>query len=166
MTNRTIQVTITYYPGLISSYLCHYPDHTRLHGTTPDHTEPQRDHTGPNQTTPDHMSPHMTTRDHTGQHRIILDHTGAYKTIGDSLYWAIQSQTVPDGARCGHTGPYEDNLKNELDLKNKDDLKDEHDLKKNSAKRDTRPLKGRDLTHKCSLGGIPKYYLAEKIWSV
>ena len=27
---------------------------------------------------------------------------------------------------------------------------------KNSAKRDKRPLKGRDLNDKCSLGGIPK----------
>ena len=37
---------------------------------------------------------------------------------------------------------------------------------KNSAKRDTRPLKGRDLNHKCSLGGIPKDHLVEKKWSV
>ena len=37
---------------------------------------------------------------------------------------------------------------------------------KNSAKRDTRPLKGRDLTHKCSLRGNPKRSFSRKIWSV
>ena len=42
----------------------------------------------------------------------------------------------------------------------------EWSYKKNSAKRDTQPLKGRDLTHKCSLGRILKDHLVEKIWSV
>ena len=35
-------------------------------------------------------------------------------------------------------------------------------LTKNSAKRDTRPLTGRDLTHKCSLRGNPKRSLRRK----
>ena len=37
---------------------------------------------------------------------------------------------------------------------------------KNSAKRDTQPLNGHDLTHKCSLGGIPRDHLVEKILRV
>ena len=42
------------------------------------------------------------------------------------------------------------------------DINDKNILK-NSAKRDTQPLKGHDLTHKCSLRGIPKDYKVEKI---
>ena len=38
-------------------------------------------------------------------------------------------------------------------------------LIKDFAKRDTRPLKGRDLTHKCSLRE-DKDHLVEKIWRV
>ena len=44
---------------------------------------------------------------------------------------------------------FENHPKNEVNYKNEDNLK-------NSAKRDTRPLKGRELNHKCSIGVIPK----------
>ena len=37
---------------------------------------------------------------------------------------------------------------------------------KNSAKRDTRPLKGRDLTINVHQGGIPKDHIIERILSV
>ena len=37
---------------------------------------------------------------------------------------------------------------------------------KNSTKRNTRPLKGHDLTHKCSLRGIQKDHLVQKNWIV
>ena len=52
-------------------------------------------------------------------------------------------------------------------LRNQDNLKSEEGLTNeqvtnNSAKHDTRPLKGCDLTHKCSLRGIPKDHLVEK----
>ena len=38
--------------------------------------------------------------------------------------------------------------------------------KKNSAKRDTRPLRGHDLTINVHHGGIPKDHIIEKVWSV
>ena len=42
----------------------------------------------------------------------------------------------------------------------------EHHTWKNSLKRDTQPLKGRDQTYKCSFRGIPKDNLVGKIYSV
>ena len=47
-----------------------------------------------------------------------------------------------------------DDLKNEDHINNDDDAR-VYAYPKKSPNCDAQPLKGRDLTHKCSLGGIP-----------